>query len=84
MKRESKNGALVPCCTDISMLHNNLNIMYNVWFLRKQNNSFYINMFGKKELKNLPSNELTSQGRGRKYRGRETVGRGGEKDDETI
>lgn len=41
-------------------------------------------MFGKKELKNLPSNELTSQGRGRKYRGRETVGRGGEKDDETI
>ena len=64
MKRESKNGALAPCCTDISMLHNNPNIRYNIWFLIKQNNSVYINMFGKKELKNLPSSELTSQGRG--------------------
>lgn len=84
MKRESKNGALVPCCTDISMLHNNLNIRSNIWFLRKQNNSFYINMFGRKELKNSPSSKQTSQGRGQEVWGRGTVGRGGEKDDETI
>lgn len=42
-KRERKNGALVPCCTDISMLHSYLNICYNIWFLRKQNiNATYL------------------------------------------
>lgn len=39
-ERESVRVPLVPCCTDISMLHNNLNIRYNVWFLRKQTTHF--------------------------------------------
>lgn len=35
--KERKNGALVFCCTYISMPHNDLNVRYNVWFLRQQN-----------------------------------------------
>lgn len=55
-KRERKNGALVPCCTNISMLHSYLNTCYNIWFLRKQNikcNLFDMNTLGGKELRVL-------------------------------
>lgn len=79
-KRERKNGALVPCCTDISILHSYLNISYNIWFLRKQNikcNLFDMNSVGGKELKSSPFREQTSQGREQEVWATETAGRVG-------
>lgn len=86
-ERERKNGALVFCCTDISMLHSYLNIGQNLGFLRKQNVKTQLILYPHLRRKGLssPSSEQTSQGTGQEVWGRETAGRGEKRDcDEVI